>query len=126
MNIKNTKTCHHLLVTCMDYRIQAPIGSWAVEQLGSRNYDYLAVAGSSRQQDAVLAHVVAAIRLHQITSVELIHHEDCGAYGSEGNYARHAADMRSARRKILAQHPELQVRMYYLLLSGEMCVVEAE
>jgi hypothetical protein len=34
--------------------------------------------------------------------------------------------MRTARREILARHPELQVRLYYLLLSGEMCVVEAE
>ncbi len=124
--METVKTCDHLLVTCMDYRIQAPIGAWAVELLGRRNYDLLAAAGSSRQLDLVLAHVDTALRLHQITSVELVHHEDCGAYGSEGTYVRHCEDMRTARREILARHPELQVRLYYLLLSGEMCVVEVE
>jgi len=124
--VKPANACDYLLVTCMDYRIQTFIEAWAAEHLGTRNYDRVAMAGASKDLDAVLAHVDTALRLHQIRSAVLVHHEDCGAYGSEGTYERHCEHLRTARRENLARYPELQVRLYYLLLSGEMYIVEAE
>jgi len=123
--VKPANACDYMLVTCMDYRIQAFIEAWAAEHLGTRNYDRVAMAGASKDLDAVLAHVDAACRLHAIKTVVLIHHEDCGAYGDESCPARHSADLQKAAREIIVRHPDLQVQLYYLLLSGELRKVQS-
>jgi len=60
-----------------------------------------------------------SVKLHHIKQVILIHHEECGAYGNESTFKRHEADLKKARDVILAKHPDLQVDLYYLTLSGQ-------
>ena len=47
-----------------------------------------------------------------------MNHEDCGAYGAEGNYERHVHDLKEAERKIEALFPHLEVDILYVHLDG--------
>jgi carbonic anhydrase len=82
------------------------------------NYDRVSLAGGVFDFAYVLKQVEISSRLHSIKKVILINHEDCGAYGAEGNPERHAADLRQAQKKIKEQFPHRQVELYYLHLTG--------
>lgn len=108
-----------LVVHCIDFRLQAYLDSWLQRELGHGNYDRVSLAGGVFDFEPVLVQVRIAKRLHEIRSVVLINHEDCGAYGDEGTPERHQADLREASRKIKATFPDLKIETYYLHLDGE-------
>lgn len=112
------QTCEALVVHCIDFRIQGHLHDWAEKNLGQRNYDRVAMAGGVLDLEAVLRHVEIARRLHCITKVALISHEDCRAYGARGTLERHLADLQAARQKIEALVPGLAVTAHHLHLDG--------
>src|SRR5258708_26017450 len=87
--------------------------------MGAKTFDYVGFAGASKDIETVLKQIAISVRLHHIKQVVLMNHEDCGAYGAEGNPKRHELDLRKAKAAILAIYPELQVDLYYLHLNGE-------
>ncbi len=107
-----------IVVHCIDFRFQKYLDAWLLERLGHGNYDRVSLAGSVFDFYSVLRQVEISDRLHKIKKVILINHEDCGAYGSEGNYARHKSDLEEAERKLDALFPHLDVEIYYLHLDG--------
>lgn len=113
-------TCDYLVVSCMDFRIQGHIRSWAEQHLGGKQYDYVSFAGGTKDLDAILSQVDIAANLHSIKHVYLIHHEDCGAYGDLGSLEKHTADLQKAKQFILDKHPDLTVVTLYLKLNGEI------
>ena len=115
-----------LIVHCMDFRIQGHLNRWIEENLGEGNYDRVSYAGSVLDFDIIFRQVQLAERLHEIKKVILINHEDCGAYGAAGTKDRHAADLRIARQKIVAQYPSLETKTFYLYLNGRLEPVSAE
>ncbi len=118
--------CDTLVVSCMDFRLQAFLDPWLATTLGYGNYDRVAIAGGVKDQDSVLAHVDLAVRLHAVRLVLLLNHEDCGAYGAAGTLARHQADLRATRARIQAVHPGLAVACGYLRLDGVFAHVPGE
>ena len=111
--------CEALVVHCIDYRLQEFLNEWLDDNLPVRGFDHVAIAGGVHDVFYVLRQVEIAVRLHQIEKVILVNHEDCGAYGIEGNYARHQQDLAQASRKIRALFPDLDVETYYLHLDVE-------
>ena len=111
--------CEALVVHCIDYRLQEFLNEWLKDNLPVRGFDRVAIAGGVYDVFYALRQVEIAVRLHQIKEVILINHEDCGAYGEAGNYARHKTDLEEAERKIEALFPDLDVETYYLHLDGE-------
>ena len=89
------------------------------KNIGHDNFDRVSLAGCVFDFYAVLRQVEISDRLHDINRIILINHEDCGAYGAEGNYARHKSDLEEAERKLEALFPHLKVKTYYLHLDGE-------
>ncbi len=107
-----------IVVHCMDFRLQKSINDWLQGTFGVGEYDRLSVAGSVFDLDFVMKQVKLSHDLHEIKKVVLINHEDCGAYGAQGNPQRHADDLRQAAQRIQREIPGLDVELYYLHLDG--------
>ena len=107
-----------IVVHCIDFRFQKYLDPWLHEHFGHDNYDRVSLAGGIFDFYTILKQVEISDRLHKIKKVVLINHEDCGAYGTTGNYERHKADLEEAERKIEALFPDLDVETYYLHLDG--------
>ena len=112
-------TTETVVVHCIDFRLQAYLDPWLQDKLGHGNYDRVSLAGGVFDIDTVLLQMRIAKKLHEIRSVVLVNHEDCGAYGVEGAPERHQADLGEASRKIKALFPDLEIETYYLHLDGE-------
>lgn len=115
----NRTTTETLVAHCIDFRLQAFLDPWLENNLGHGNYDRVSLAGGVFDLDTILGQVRIAKRLHEISRVILINHEDCGAYGDSGTPERHQEDLEKASRKILTIFPDLRIETYYLHLHGE-------
>ncbi len=115
--------CHAAVVCCIDFRFQKYIRRWTDENLKDQTFDLIGFAGSTKDLDTILGQIDISVRLHHIAQVILIHHEECGAYGAESTFERHAADLNKAKSAILSSYPHLEVSLYYLKLSGEFITV---
>lgn len=111
-------TCDVVVVHCIDFRLQQYLNDWFAKRFVSKGYDRVAVAGGIKNIDFVLSQIEVSYRLHKVKKAVLINHEDCGAYGADGTYERHKADLAEAQRKVLKSFPSLQVEKYYLHLDG--------
>jgi carbonic anhydrase len=78
--------CETLVVHCIDYRLQEYLNKWLESNLPARGYDRVSIAGGVYDVFYTIRQVDVAVRLHKIAKVVLFNHEDCGAYGAEGNY----------------------------------------
>lgn len=112
--------CDAFVVMCMDFRFQKTFDQWLQKNLGQGNYDRVGFAGGVKSWETIFSQIEISKRLHHIKKVVLINHEDCGAYGAEGNPQRHAKDLNEAREKVLQAFPDLEVALYYCKLNGEM------
>lgn len=111
-------TCQSIVVTCIDFRFQAFIDKWISLNFQKGDFDRVALAGGIFDLPAIIKQVEISHNLHHIKEVVLINHEDCGAYGKEGNYKRHVQDLKSAKEKIQQLLPDLKISLYYLHLDG--------
>ena len=107
-----------IIVHCIDFRFQKYFDAWIEENLGCCNYDRVSLAGGVFDFDYVLKQIKVSEELHDIKQIILINHADCGAYGAEGNYARHKSDLEEAKHKLDTIFPALDVALYYLHLDG--------
>ena len=125
--------CQNLLIHCMDFRLVKSHSNWAQGTLGDKNYDLVAIAGSQKNfldeatRATALKQVDISTRLHGVTQVNLVAHEDCGAYGGSKTFssfeeekAKYLIDMNEAEKIILAQFPTLTVKKYLMMLSGDV------
>lgn len=114
-----------IIVTCIDFRLQEYINNWISKNFATRTYDRVAFAGCVKNFDTILEQIKISKRLHNIKSVTLINHEDCGAYGEENildkeiEHQRHSEDLKSASEKIKTEFPDLEVQTFYLHLNGD-------
>lgn len=113
-----------LVVTCFDYRLQELLDPWIHEHLGPNNYNRVALAGAVKNWDIIFNQVELSKRFHDIQRVIFINHEDCRAYGAEGNYERHQHDLRQARERVRERFPDLKVELYHLWLDGRFEPIE--
>jgi len=111
------------IVACIDFRFQKYIKDWIAKNLNGKTYDYVGLAGSTKDWPVIKKQIDISKKLHQIKQVILIHHEECGAYGTESTPQRHSQDLKKAKEKILAKYPDLQVDLYYLHLDGTFEVI---
>lgn len=113
-----THTCNAIIVTCIDFRIQKYIRNWTDKELKGKTFDLVGFAGSTKDLETIMKQIDISVRLHNISEAYLIHHEECGAYGSESTPEKHAEDLIKARKAILSTYSDLQVHLYYLHLDG--------
>ncbi|MCI0552248.1 MAG: hypothetical protein L0287_14955 [Anaerolineae bacterium] len=116
--------CDALVVHCMDYRLQKFLQPWITVRFGYDNFDIISLAGGVHDYEMVLKYVQLAVQIHSIETVCLINHEDCRAYGRDGNYKRHKQDLSDTREKVRALFPQLTVETFYLHLDGTFEPIE--
>jgi carbonic anhydrase len=111
-------TCQAIVVSCMDFRLSKHLNKWTVKTI-KNGYDRLAIAGAVKNLPFVLDQIELSIKLHHTAEAYLINHEDCGAYGAEGSFARHKKDLKFAKKIIRQRFPSLKITPLYLKLDGE-------
>lgn len=135
-------TAEYLLLTCIDYRIQGPVARFMDARGLVGAYDQVILAGASlgaiasqfpAWQETFWQHLDLAIQLHEISSVMVIDHRDCGAYTLVFNQdfasdpiaetAVHAEQMGILRDQILAKYPSLGVELYLMALDGSVEII---
>ncbi len=131
-----------LLLTCMDYRLEAKILAY-MDGRGMRDkYDHVVLAGASlgaltdKRPDwgrTFFEHLDVAIQLHHIKKVIVLDHRDCGAYKTflgaasvatpAAETAAHENHLHQLRAAILKAHPKLQVELAIMALDGKVQAV---
>ena len=84
----------------------------------NKKYDYVGFAGGVKDLITIVKQLDISVKLHHISEVTLINHEDCGAYGKESTHTRHSQDLKTAKKVIHSLYPDLTVDLYYLHLDG--------
>lgn len=113
-----------LVVHCIDFRFRAQEAAWIESNLNGRA-DLVAIAGVSKAildadtHEAVFKQLDIAQRLHGVTTIHLLDHIDCGAYGGskehadkEAEVAMHKEKLAEATKVITERFPALTVKSY--------------
>jgi carbonic anhydrase len=87
--------------------------------MAEKKYDYVGYAGGVKDLITIVKQLDISVRLHHISQVILMNHEDCGAYGKESTHERHSQDLKTAKIVIHSLYPDLLVDTYYLHLDGQ-------
>lgn len=128
-----------LLLSCMDFRLMDEVERYMSGRGLRDRYDHVVLAGASlgavtdkfpAWNQTFWQHLDVAIKLHNVHTVIVMDHRDCGAYkvilGPE-----HAADAETERRShgeqlarlrgmIIERHPALKVEMLLMALDGSV------
>lgn len=112
-------TCDAVVVTCIDFRFQKYIRKWTDEHLKGKTFDLVGFAGSTKDLQTIIGQIDISVRLHHVKRVVLIHHENCGAYGSESTKEKHSLELVKAETAIGKKYPKLKINLYYLKLDGK-------
>lgn len=112
-------TARAIVVSCIDYRLQDFLITWTEKTFKKDGFDRVAIAGGVKNLPFIIDQVELSHKLHHIQEVYLINHEDCGAYGSEGNFEKHKKDLQLAKEKILEKLPHIKIYLFYLKLNGK-------
>ena len=116
--------CDAMVVTCIDFRFQKFIEKWLDKTMAEKTFDRVGFAGSTKELNTIIKQLDISVKLHHINQVILIHHEDCGAYGTDSTHDRHELDLLKAKTVMNAIYPDLKVDLYYLHLDGKFELVK--
>ena len=128
-------TIENLLIVCMDFRLPKVHVGWAEENLGNKNYDLIALAGAQKAildedtRGTVFKQIETSVNLHGTKVVNLIAHEDCGAYGGSKSFPsweeekqKYMSDLSEAE-KLIKEKFEVKVKKYILFLDNKIDLV---
>jgi hypothetical protein len=142
-DVSGMHNCQALLISCLDFRIQQFVESWARQNLGGGQYDRIALAGGVKDFPAIMKQIDLSVKLHGIKKVVLMNHEDCGAYlpaekramsrvriepegewqakagGETGIPEKHRRDLLAAASAVTSKYPDLTVETYFVHLNGQ-------
>jgi len=126
-----------LLLSCMDFRLMDDIERYMSARGLRGRYDHVVLAGASlgaitdrypAWNTTFWQHLDIAIELHDIHTVILMDHRDCGAYkvilGPEHaedpkvEMDVHAAQLGTLRARIEEKYPKLEVETLLMALDG--------
>lgn len=122
-----------MVLSCMDYRFVDQVA--AVIELVERvkAYDYFILAGASlgfnagpvEWQKTWMEHIKLAKKLHQISEIIVVEHEDCGYYKAIYNVEKDTMEMHKANVDHFIQqmrhlHPELIYSGFIIRVNGEI------
>lgn len=130
-------TAEALLLSCMDYRLIDDIAHYMDGRGLTDQYDHVILAGASLGaltknfkdwNQTFWDHLKVSIDLHQINSVILMDHRDCGAYKVilKADFAKdplleervHGKYLRELAQAIRKRYPKLEIEMLLMNLDG--------
>lgn len=127
-----------LLLSCMDFRLMDEIDRYMTEKRGLRDkYDHIVLAGASlgaitdkfpAWNKTFWEHLDVAISLHNIHTVIVMDHRDCGAYkvilgeeavkDAESEKKLHVEQLAKLKAMIGERYPKLKVETLLMALDG--------
>ncbi len=126
---------HHtndLVISCIDFRFRPLVNRWIETHLHGQA-DLAAMAGASKaildhdSRPVLLNQIKIARDLHDINTVHLMDHVDCGAYGGSGQHIDKLAELTMHRRELAAAatvieqaFPTLAVKSYVVDFDAVM------
>ena len=79
-------TCSHLLVRCMDFRLEGPIHEYLKQHRLVGKTDIISLPGGIKdlvangRESVTIQQICMAVELHGVSNIMLMNHSDCGAY----------------------------------------------
>ncbi|HAS51819.1 MAG TPA: hypothetical protein DCS21_08805 [Gammaproteobacteria bacterium] len=135
-------TAEALLLSCMDYRLIDDIAKYMDSRGLTDQYDHVILAGAALGaltknfkdwNKTFWDHLKVSIDLHQINSVILMDHRDCGAYKVilKADFAKdalleervHGKHLRELAQAIRKRYPKLEIEMLLMNLDGTVQTV---
>ncbi len=121
--------CQALVFRCMDFRLKPTILAELLAQAGyaEGDYDLVSAAGAGKdllsakpgEADFLLKQIELSQKLHGITEVVMLYHDNCGAYGiADAGEERGAetADLEKIKNFIGSKFPDLKISTF--IVSG--------
>lgn len=119
-------TCSSALIRCIDFRFTSAIHKWMEEKGIVDDCDVISVAGitkaivedfTSPEAKYLLKQIELSKKLHNIKTLYLIHHTDCGAYGGHSAFdsleierQKYKNDMHKAAKVIGKAIPSIEIK----------------
>jgi len=122
--MSNSSDCVAVVFGCIDYRIHDFVLENVKKILQGAKFDYVGVAGCAKDKKVILKELEISHRLHNVRKAILVNHEDCGAYGPEGTFEKHKADLDELQYIIKKKFPLVEVSKYYQKLNGSFLAIE--
>ncbi len=111
-------TEHHtknLVISCMDFRFRPLVAEWIDVNLNG-SADLVSMAGASAAINnnstinAICDYVGIGCRLHEVNTIYIIDHMDCGAYGGSAKHASKEDEILMHKNELLKAKDELASR----------------
>lgn len=123
--------CGTLIIHCMDFRFIPDLKKFLESEGLMGDSDEISVAGAIKDllgeaRNFLLKQIDISTRLHGISRVILLAHEDCGAYGGKKSFVndevefdKHKEDLTQAKEIILTRFPDLKVDFVFARIKEE-------
>jgi hypothetical protein len=131
-----------LLLSCMDYRLMDEIERYMLRLGLYHNYDHIVLAGASlgavtekypAWTRTFWDHLDLSVKLHEIETVIVMDHRDCGAYqmllgedyskDTQKETAVHTANLMRLKGLINEKYPQIEVKTLLMDLNGGVEVI---
>lgn len=128
--------CKNIIIHCIDFRFIKVINAFMNDQQLTGNCDVISVAGGVKNlvepaepQDrtALLKQIELSKKLHGVSAVYLVNHEDCGAYGGKQSFEsdvreteHHERHLRDASDMLATIYPDFTIHSYIARLNGAL------
>lgn len=129
-NTVHTHGTDNLVISCIDYRFRSLVAQWIKKEFDN-SADLIADAGAAKaildkaSREYILGQIKIGIDLHGVTTVHILNHLDCGAYGGSDKHAGaaaeqafHAAEGVKAAAVIKGAFPKLDVKINLVTFEG--------
>lgn len=137
---KDVHSCEAVVLTCIDFRFWNETVEFVEKELGIKSFDFPSLPGSakaineSQDETFVFGCIDVPVKLHHAKKIVIVNHQDCGAYGGSAKWSGdgeaeqkfHAEELRKAKEKISARHPDKEIILIYARLDEERKNIEFE
>jgi hypothetical protein len=116
----------------MDFRLESAIEAWLAEQNLVNDVDIISIAGAAKDLNdgsmgkAVEGQLALSKKLHDIGTIVLMNHTDCGGYGGrdafesrEAEWGHHVAELAKAAATLSETYPGVTIKQVIADIDGE-------
>lgn len=132
--------CKILIIHCIDWRLQEPIGRYLKEKGYLGNYDRLSITGAIKSlvkpdtlsdRQYLLDQISKSKKLHNIREIVLMNHTDCGDYGGSRSFSNplkeeevHLNDMRVAKKILADIYKDIDIKIVLVRVGDNKVTFE--
>ena len=125
---KDVESCDVVVIPCLDFRFRWQTAQFVRKRLGFNTFDLTGLPGASnginKKSETAMSCFSIPCDLHNVKTVVVVHHQDCGAYGGSEMFENskeeqmfHEKELRQSREEILTQYPDREVILIYARLN---------